>query len=379
MLIQDGIHAKSYFSGYKLVLNFTSALYLGLYHPMSSLRPWKQFTMGAPAALTQPPVALKVEKQLAELQGFQRTVLGTSTFHLFWDLFGSLAKKNVTIYLDKGAYPIAKWGVERAAESVSVKTFKHHDSNQLRKQIYRACKTGKRPVIVTDGFCPVCDEAAPLADYLAIIKQFGGYLVIDDTQALGILGRNPTTRNPYGSGGGGSLQWNDIQDPHVINISSMAKGFGVPIAALSGSDKFVCQFEVDSDTRVHCSPPSIADIHAAEHALKINRLKGDTLRKKIARNVSQFRYRLRDAGMDNQGGIFPVQAIPVSRKNAEHIHKCLRQHGVATVLQLSSANQKPCISFVITARHEADEIDKAIKIFSRVFYGIELVQPKNLR
>jgi len=353
------------------MLNFTSALYLGLYHPLESLRPWKQYTLGTPAALSQSPIALTVAKKLAELQGLQRATLGSSTFHLFWDLFGILAKKNIAIYLDKGAYPIAKWGVERAAASVSVKTFRHHDSNLLRKQIHRARKTGKRPIIVTDGFCPICGTAAPLADYLTIIRQFGGYLVIDDTQALGILGCDPTAHNPYGLGGGGSLQWHDIQDPCIINISSMAKGFGVPIAALSGSDKFVRQFEADSDTRVHSSPPSIADIHAAEHALKVNRAKGDILRKRLARNVTQFSNYLHDVDIRNQGGFFPVQVLSVLKNNAEHIHKRLRQCGLATVLQQSCAGQKPCISFVITARHEADRIDNAVYVVNRVFSEVE--------
>jgi 8-amino-7-oxononanoate synthase len=354
------------------MLNFTSALYLGLYHPMHSLRPWKQFTTGTPAALSQPPITSNVEKQLAALQGLQRATLGPSTFHLFWDLFGILAQKRIAIYLDKDAYPIAKWGVERAAAaSVSVKTFRHHDADLLRRQICRTNAKRKRPVIVTDGFCPVCGKAAPLADYLTIIRRFGGYLVIDDTQALGILGHNPAQHKPYGLGGGGSLRWHDIQDPHIVNVSSMAKGFGVPLAALSGSEKFVRRFEAASDTRVHSSPASIADIHAAEHALKVNQLRGDTLRKRLARNVARFRSCLRDTGIVNQGESFPVQALPVPEKIAERIHRRLRQRGVATVLQLSCAGQTPCISFVITARHETDEIDKVIKIFARVFYEIE--------
>ncbi len=365
------------------MLNFTSALYLGLYHPMQSLRPWKQFTTGTPAALAQPPIASNVEKQLAALQGLQRATLGPSTFHLFWDLFGILVQKRITIYLDKGAYPIAKWGVERAgAASVSVNAFRHHDADLLRRQIYRTNTLGKRPVIVTDGFCPGCGKAAPLADYLTIIRRFGGYLVIDDTQALGILGHNRAQHKPYGLDGGGSLRWHDIQDPHIVNVSSMAKGFGVPLAALSGSEKFVRRFKVASNTRVHSSPASIADIYAAEHALKINQLRGDLLRKKLARNVARFRCRLRDAGIVNQGGSFPVQALPVPEQIAERIHKRLSQCGVATVLQLSCQSQKPCISFVLNARHEADEIDKAIKIFARVFYEIEndacMIAPRSM-
>lgn len=354
------------------MLNFTSALYLGFYHPTQSLRPWKKFTTGTPAALAQPPAALNVAKQLAALQGLQRTTLGPSTFHLFWDLFGILAKKRIAIYVDTGAYPISKWGIERAAAaSVRVKCFRHHDSDQLNLLISRSISLGKRPVIVTDGYCPGCGKAAPLPEYLTIVRRFGGYLVIDDTQALGILGHNPVQHKPYGLGGGGSLRWHNIQDPHIVSVSSLAKGFGAPLAALSGSQEFVRRFEADSDTRVHSSPASIADIHAAELALKINRIRGDTLRQRLARDVARFRRHLHDAGIHTQGGFFPVQALSVSEQIAERVHRRLRQCGVMTVLQQSCQSQKPCISFVITARHKGDDIDKAIKIVARVFCEIE--------
>ena len=330
---------------------------------MQTLRPWQQFTTGAPAALTQPPVALNVAKQLAALQGCQNAILGSSTFHLFWDLFGILAKKNITIYVDTEAYPISKWGIERAvATSVSVKSFKHHDSDQLRLLINRSNSLGKRPVIVTDGYCPVCGKVAPLADYLTIVRRFGGYLVIDDTQALGILGHNPTQHKPYGLGGGGSLRWHDISDPHIINVSSLAKGFGAPLAILSGSDMFVRCFEAESDTQVHSSPASIADIHAAEHALKINRFKGDVLRKKLARNIARFSRNLHDAGIQCHGGFSPVQTIPIPAQTAQLFHRSLQEQGVFTVLQQSCISQKPRIGFVITARHKISDLDNAIRV-----------------
>jgi len=43
------------------VLDFTSALYLGLRHPSGSLRPWARFTLGVPAALAAPPEAEQKE------------------------------------------------------------------------------------------------------------------------------------------------------------------------------------------------------------------------------------------------------------------------------------------------------------------------------
>ena len=88
------------------MLDFTSALYLGMRHPIGALLPWVQFTTGMPAALGDPPGAGVVAQGLAELVGCEDAVLGPSTLHLVWDLFGMLAGDDVTIYLDSGTYPI---------------------------------------------------------------------------------------------------------------------------------------------------------------------------------------------------------------------------------------------------------------------------------
>src|ERR1700745_2783322 len=97
------------------MLDFTSALYLGMRHPSCALRPWSQFTTGVPAALGWLPEAWSIAHEFAALQGCEGGVLGTSTLHQFWDLFGILGRQQVAIHVDAGAYPIARWGVERAA------------------------------------------------------------------------------------------------------------------------------------------------------------------------------------------------------------------------------------------------------------------------
>ena len=54
---------------------------------------WDRLTLGKPAALESPPGAREVEGELAALTGCERAVLAPSTLHLFWDLFGILAKQ----------------------------------------------------------------------------------------------------------------------------------------------------------------------------------------------------------------------------------------------------------------------------------------------
>ena len=257
------------------MLDFTSALYLGMRHAHETLQPWAQLTTGRPAALEPLPEAESVARALARLWRCERATLGPSTLHLFWDLFDVLARNRIAVYVDAGIYPIARWGVERAAaKGVPTATFRTHDPTALEAILHRYRGLGRRPVVVTDGLCPATGRTAPLPQYLKLVRAQDGYLVVDDTQALGILGRDPGRTAPYGRGGAGTLAWRGIDGPELIVGSSLAKGFGAPLAALAGDARVISTFEDLSSTRIHCSPPSLAAIAAASRALAVNERRG---------------------------------------------------------------------------------------------------------
>ena len=344
------------------MLDFTSALYLGLRHASRFLRPWAQLTTGAPAALTAPPGARRVANALAALQGCERGTLVPSTLHLFWDLFGTLPSQGVVIYMNVGTYPIARWGIERAAaRGVPVRSFPHHDAEALWWQLRRDASRHARPVVVADGFCPDCGRSAPVAAYLESVRAFNGLLILDDTQALGVLGYTPAPDAPYGEGGGGSLPWSDVAGPDVLVGSSLAKGFGVPVAVLAGSDTMIRRFEAQSETRVHCSPPSVAVIHAADCALDVNRRCGGALRLHLAELVAYFRRRLSAVGLSATGGLFPIQTLaPVAGLDPRTLFEQILRQGIRTVLRRSGHGGRGCVSFLLTARHTFSDIDRAM-------------------
>jgi 8-amino-7-oxononanoate synthase len=342
-------------------LDFTSSLYLGIRHPSRSLRPWSHFTTGKPAALESPPSAEAVAKALAELQGCERVTLLPSTLHLFVDLFELLRHEGVRLYIDAGAYPIARQGAElAAARGALLRQIPHYDPVAARRIIEADSGSSLRPVILADGFCADCGRSAPLPDYLHCAIQQNGYVVLDDTQALGIWGRAPDQVNPYGRGGGGTLHLHNIRCPAVIVGSSLAKGFGVPLAMLGGSAKVVRQFIRRSESRVHASPPSIAVLHAALHALRVNAERGDAIRRHLADLVTCFRGKIHRIGFCGTRSLFPAQAVfTYPRWDPVRLHRSLGAAGVRTIVVRERAAPGTKLLFVLNALHSIDDVDQA--------------------
>jgi 8-amino-7-oxononanoate synthase len=352
------------------MLDFSSALYLGLRHPSRSLHAWPALTTGRPAALETPANAIDVARELAALQGCERATLLPSTLHLFWDLFGFLAGERVRIYMDAGTYAVARWGVERAARKVAVRCFPHHDAAAAHELIARDERSGTRPIIVADGFCPRCGRGAPVARFLQCVERRGGKLVLDDTQALGLLGEGSEATAPYGNGGGGTLKWRGVSSPDVIAGASLAKALGVPLAVLCSSDPAVRRFELQSETRLHSSPPSLAALRAAERALAMNRHCGDQRRHYLAQLVARFRARLRQIDLTAQGGLFPVQTLdPVAGVSAETLHRLLLWRGIRTVLVRCCRGLGARVAFLFTALHQPAAIDRVTEALEDAMSG----------
>ena len=363
------------------MLDFTSVLYLGIRHAHHTLRPWAQLTTGRPAALEPAPEAVAVAQDLAQLLGCERAVLAPSTLHLYWDLFDVLANDRIAIYADAGIYPIARWGIERAAaKGIRTATFQTHDPAALESLLHNDKQPGSRPIVVTDGVCTATGRTAPLPDYLKLVRERNGYLVIDDTQALGILGKGPAQDAPYGLGGAGAPAWHQVEGPELILGSSLAKGFGAPLAVLAGNAEMIAKFEDLSGTRVHCSPPSLAAISAAQRALAVNEEQGDGSRSRLAKLVRHFRDSLHQIGLSALGGLFPVQTLkPIPGTDPERLYRQLLSFGIRAVLRSARNMFGAAVSFLITALHTRSDIGRCMDALEHAYALVGHQRGRRLR
>lgn len=338
-----------------------------MYHPYHLLRPWKQLTTGKPYALHEPSSHRRLAGSLASLMGVEMCVLAPSTLHLFWDLFGSLSKLNVHIFMDKAAYPLAQWGVERArGRGTPIHVFGHDHLDRLERMI--AARKGRRPIIVSDGWCVECARVAPIEQYLRLLEPHQGILVLDDTQALGILGQGKSARHPYGRKGGGILKWLNLKAPNVIVISSLAKGLGVPLAVMGGSKQWMQYFLTKSDTRIHNSPPGMGSIRAAENALFLNREEGDQRRRALHENIDWFRSEMHRLQIRPRGGTFPVQMLRFRNKaSASQLYNHLNRANIRSVPLKSRIPEASNLGLIFRADHREREILHLISTIEQYF------------
>ncbi len=338
------------------MIDFTSSLYLAMKHESAELLKWSQLTTGVPAALYEPKQSKKISLTIAQMQGLEMGCLAPSTLHLYWGLYGFLSNQKITVFIDEKAYPVSRYGVERlSVKKVPVYLFNHLNANHLAELIKGKLQKYSTPIVITDGWCTQCGQIAPIEDYAKLVSPLGGNIIIDDTQAFGILGEK-ITNAMYGNGGGGTLKWLNVSNPCIISIISLAKGFGVPMAVLSGNKTFISQLIENSETRVTSSPVSIAHICAGINALSINCASGDQRRRKLLTNVFLLKKAISQSGIQLRGGIFPVQCTcNLKPDKSRKLFEKLKTNGIKTVLVSGHDTSCPVLCFLINCNNEEEE------------------------
>ncbi len=343
------------------VADFTSALVLGLRH-LSGTLSWKSLSTGTPAALRPSPTALRVARAFAALVGCEQAVALTSTLHAFTDLFGCTWRPPAVIFHDEAVYPIARWGMERAERrGARPAAFRHLDPESLQRALERTQPHHAPPWVVTDGLCAGCGRAAPLDAYAALVRRFGGIVLVDDAQAIGLYGRGAGASAPYGRGGGGSLARLGVEgDQSLVVVASLAKAFGAPLALVAGTRAFVGEFAAESETLVHCSPPAEPVLLAARRALSLESAAADARRARLADRVRRLRAALRMRGFAVRGGAFPMQRVAMPDvATARALHAGLLRRGVHAVVRRARCNGELSLTFVVTAAHDDAQIAAA--------------------
>ncbi|HEY1610102.1 MAG TPA: aminotransferase class I/II-fold pyridoxal phosphate-dependent enzyme [Paraburkholderia sp.] len=353
------------------MLDFASALYLGMRHPSAQTGGYDALTTGTPAALASAPLANQLAARAAALQGCEAGVVAPSTLHLAVDVFDRLGRTHALI-ADDALYPVTRWGLQRVMGlGVPVDWFRHGDCADLTRRILQR-RLAKPPAVIADATS--ADGApAPLARYLALVRGHGGLVAIDQSQLLGLLGERASPAHPWGFGGGGVLRHAAL-DPFepILLIASWAKAFGAPLATLCGPLALVGAIARDAPTQTHCSAASQSAMLAAMNALAINEQRGDALRATLLQRISRLERGLRWLARTRVPDLralrrqHPLQQLRLgSAERTLALHAGLRASGLRTAL-LRECGPGYTLAVVTRANHGTADIDALIAAIAAI-------------
>jgi 8-amino-7-oxononanoate synthase len=335
------------------MLDFTSAAYLGLRHGSEQLTSWSDIAAGRPAALCEPRLLVWVGRQVAELQGEEDGIAGPSSLVLAIDALGPALRGAWRVLVDGACYPVLQWAaLQRGVKPIVVA---HHRPAALADAL-ATIASNVRPVLAVDGFCVGCGRVAPLGVYAAMLAQRGGRLLVDDTQALGIIGPN-----------GAGTPARDTPPGTVLRLTSLAKAFNAPLAVLSGSRRDIDAFRECSATRVHCGPPSIPVALAALRALTLNASVGGRLRAALRARVLLFRRACAALSVPLGPGLFPVQTIACHDAPVSKLVDALAARAMQVFASCGPHDQAgPRLRLIVTAAHAPTDVLKAAALLASV-------------
>jgi 8-amino-7-oxononanoate synthase len=332
--------------------DFRLALFLARYHPTDTLDPWERLTTGLPPTLDR-NMDRDVEARVATDMGTPEATLARSALHGLIDAVAATSTGG-SILIDEAVYPIARWAAATAGRPPI--TFDHYDTADAR----RRCRRLPKPVvIIVDGWCPSCGRPAPITSLAELAGRTGGHLVVDDSLAMGVLGRRTAGSGGFGHGGGGSLARSGTNARNVLVVASLAKAFGVPLAVIAGPAGLVRWIRQQGPTSVHASGPTSADRAALRALVRTPAGDLERARRQLEQLTINARARLSRQGLTAIGPPFPLIVCHPPIESTELVEE-LSRRGVAAfaVHRRCQPGAPSAIGFAIRSDHRRADLEQ---------------------
>lgn len=173
----------------KDLVNFSSNNYLGLKdHPLVKKRAIEfveQFGVGSGASrLVTGNFAYheELEQKLATSFGYDTALLMNSGFQANISMIPALADHNTLILIDRECHNSLLQGV--LLSKASFRRFRHQDFAHLRKLLQEASK--KKMIVITESLFSMDGDWTDLDTLLSLKREFGAFVIVDDSHGTGI-------------------------------------------------------------------------------------------------------------------------------------------------------------------------------------------------
>jgi glycine C-acetyltransferase len=350
------------------VLNFCANNYLGLSgHPelvdaahraldgwgygMSSVR----FICGTQA------LHLELEKKVAGFLGMEDAILYAACFDANGGVFEPLIGKDDAIVTDQLNHASIIDGVRLCKAKRFV--YAHADMADLEAKLKEAASARFR-LLVTDGVFSMDGDIARLPEICDLADRYRALVLVDDCHATGFMGKT----------GRGTWEHHGIPGRVDIITTTFGKALGGALGGCTaGSKEVIGMLRQRSRPYLFSNALPPAVVGATLRVLELL-TESTELRDRLESNTKTFRDRMTDAGFEIRPGVHPIVPIMFSRfapedaPLAQRFARALLEEGIYVKGFFYPVVPKGLsrIRVQLSAAHEAEHIDRAVKAFTKV-------------
>lgn len=307
--------------GTERLLSFCSNDYLGLANHPRVVAAFKagaeRYGVGAGAShlITGHSAAHHaLEEELADFVGAPRALLFSTGYMANLGVVTALAERHGWIFEDRLNHA-SLIDAARLARA-EVKRYPHADTARLKALLVEA----SGPVLITtDAVFSMDGDIAPLKQILALGRDYGARVLVDDAHGLGVLGAQ----------GRGTFEHLGLPlVPPAILMGTLGKALGVFGAFVAGEAALIETLIQRARTYIYTTalPPAVAE--AVREALRLLR-KEPWRREHLGRLVRRFRAGAQSLGLKLVEADTPIQPIVLgSTEKALNASRWLRRHGI---------------------------------------------------
>jgi 8-amino-7-oxononanoate synthase len=311
--------------------------------------------------LGSPRLYEEIEDELTALLGAEDTLLLPTITHIHMSVIPVLAGGG-TIFLDRRAHKTIYDGCSVAvARDATVRRFAHNDLDEL-ESLLRKHTAGPRMICI-DGVNSMTGNAPDLAGFAGLAREHDALLYVDDAHGFGVVGeRDPDELCEYGMRGNSIVRHLDETYDNIVLVGGFSKAYSSLLAFLALPTPLKQALKTAAPPYLYSGPSPIASLATVLEGLRLNDIKGDTLRLDVncmTRTVLDVLDEL-GAYTPNCSG-FPIVEIPLANADdIDEVGRFLFERGIYATLAAYPLVPRDEVGFrvQVTAANTDEQIER---------------------
>jgi glycine C-acetyltransferase len=298
----------------------------------------------------------QLEEHIAQFFGTEDTILYGSCWNANEGLFLTIAGEQDAIISDELNHASIIDGIRLA--KARKERFKNRDMADLRRAL-EATRDARNKVLVTDGVFSMEGSLAPLPEMVDLARQYGAFLVVDDSHATGVLGKS----------GRGTPEELGVFGKIDAYTSTLGKALGGSHGGFTTGPKVLVEY-LRQKSRPYLFSNTLPPAVVMGSIAALDLLQKDTaLVTRLRENTTYFRKQLTSMNVRVREGIHPIVPILIGdtakaiAMSAKILDRGVYLSGFGYPVVPQGQARLRC---QISAAHEREHLDRAVSAIAEV-------------